>query len=103
MQYIFFYLELASVDKDDLYIYAYINISQIPTNKLVEIFKIDLKKDPFILEGYFLTKTQYRKHKTYLKKEVGSINLDKFEYCLRQYAGNNATDIIRKHKTKLFD
>ena len=103
MQYIFFYLELASVDKDDLYIYAYINISQIPTKKLVEIFKIDLQKDPFILDGYFLTKTQFRKHKAYLEKEVGSMNLDKFEYCLRQYAGTNATDIVRKHKTKLFD
>ncbi len=103
MIYIFFKLELASKDDDDLNIYAYINISQIPTQKLVEIFKIDLKKDPFILEGYFLTKTQFRKHKAYLEKEVGTINLNKFEYCLRQYGGNKATDIVRKHKTKLFD
>jgi hypothetical protein len=103
MQYIFFYLELASVDKDDLHIYAYINISQISTKKLVEIFKIDLQKDPFILDGYLLTKTQFRKHKAYLEKEVGSMNLNKFEYCLRQYASDKKEDLIEKHKTKLFD
>lgn len=103
MQYIFFYLELASVDKEDLCIYAYINISQIPTQKLVEIFKIDLQKDPFILDGYFLTKTQYRKHKVFLKKEIGSMNLNKFEYCLRQYASDKKEELVRKHKTRLFD
>ena len=103
MQYIFFYLEIASTDEDDLHVYAFINVSQIPTSKLIEIFKINLEKDPNILDGYFLTKTQYRKHKKYLEKEVGAINLDKFEYCLRQYSGDKEADIIRKHKIKLFD
>jgi hypothetical protein len=103
MQYIFFELELATKDDNDFNIYAFINVSQIPTKKLVEIFRIDLKRDPFILEAYILTKTQFRKHKAYLEKEVGTMNLNKFEYCLRQYAGNKASDIVRKHKIKLFD
>jgi hypothetical protein len=101
-EYIFFYLEIALKDKTDSNIYAFENVSHIPTNKLVDIFNIDLLKDPYIIEGYSLTKSNYRKHKTYLRKEIGSLNLDKFEYCLRQYTGN--TDTLRKlYKKTLFE
>jgi hypothetical protein len=55
-KYIFFYLEMALRDKKDLNIYAFENISHIPTSKLIEIFEIDLEKGPYFLEGYFLKK-----------------------------------------------
>jgi hypothetical protein len=57
--YYFFYLELALKGIDDLRIYASENISHIPTKKLIEIFNINLKKDPHISKGYMLTKTSY--------------------------------------------
>jgi hypothetical protein len=93
-RYVFFYLEIALRDPKDLNIYAFENISHVPTKKLVEIFKINLSKDPHILEGYFLTKAAYRKHKSYLMQTIGQLNLDIFEYTLRQYAGSDAT--VRK-------
>lgn len=100
-KYIFFYLEVALRKKNDLNIYAFINVSNIPTKKLIEIFKINLKKDPYILDGYFLTKTSYRKYKKYFDKEIGSVNLDVFEYCLRQYSGRDKKSIIKPHKRSL--
>jgi hypothetical protein len=45
-RYYFFYLEMALRDPKYKYIYAFENVSHIPTKKLVEIFKIDIKKDP---------------------------------------------------------
>jgi len=81
--YYFFDLQIALKDQSDLNIYAYKNVSHIPTSKLIEIFKINLDKDPYILEGYFLTKTSYKKHKKYITQKIGQINLDIFEYCLR--------------------
>jgi len=54
-KYSFFNLELALKDENDNNVYAFINVSHIPTKKLKEIFEIDLDKDPHILEGYFLT------------------------------------------------
>ncbi len=103
IKYYFFYLEMASTDPEDLNVYAFTNLSHVPTLKLVEIFKIDLKKDPYILEGYFLTKTQYRKHKKYIEKEFGAINLDKFEYALRQYAGYDKIEIRKMYKLDLME
>jgi hypothetical protein len=32
------------------------NLSHIPTTKFIEIFEIDIQKDPFLVEGYFLKK-----------------------------------------------
>lgn len=101
--YYFFYLEIALKKEDDLNIYAYENISHIPTNKLVEIFKINLKKDPQILEGYFLTKTNYQKHKKYIKENIGQINLDIFEYTLQQYATEDFLEVRKKYKENLME
>ena len=103
MKYYFFYLEIAMKDKNDLNIYAFENVSHIPTKRLAEIFKINLDKDPYILEGYFLTRSNYRKHKTYIKKEIGQINLDKFEYCLRQYASEDKKEIRKLYKFNLME
>lgn len=83
-----FYLEVALLDPADSNVYAFENVSHIPTTKLVEIFSIDLVNDPEILEGYFLTKDSYNLHKYYLEKEIGAMNFDVFEYCLRLYATN---------------
>ena len=66
-RYYFFFLELALKDKDDSNIYGFENVSHVPTKKLIEIFNINLNKDPYLLEGYFLTKTNYKKHKKYIK------------------------------------
>ena len=70
-KYIFFYLEIALRDENDNNIYAYNNISNVPTKRLIEIFKIDLNKDPNILKGYFLTKTSYKKFKKFIDREMG--------------------------------
>lgn len=96
--YYFFDLEIALRDKDDPNIYAYENISHIPTSKLCEIFNIDLAKDPLILEGYFLTKTMYKKNKNYIYENIGAINLDVFEYCLRQYGAENFSEVRKLYK-----
>ena len=98
MQYYFFYLEMALKDKDDLKIYAQVNISHIPTAKLIEIFNINLKKDPHILNGYTLTKTSHRKHKKYILQEIGQMNLDLFEYSLMQYASSDIKSIRNLYK-----
>jgi len=103
MKYYFFYLEIGLKDKNDLNIYAFENLSHVPTRKLVEIFKIDLDKDPLILEGYFLTRSNYRKHKAYINEQFGSINLDKFEYCLRQYVSENKEEIRKLYKLRLME
>lgn len=103
VKYYFFYLEMASTDPDDLNVYAFTNLSHVPTKQLAEIFKIDLEKDPHIREGYFLTKTQYRKHKKYINREFGAVNLDKFEYCLRLYAGYDKKEIRKMYKLDLFE
>ena len=96
--YYFFYLEMALRKMDDLNIYAFLNVSHVPTNKLIEIFKINLKKDPNLIEGYFLTKTSYKKYKKYINKNIGQINLNIFEYCLRQYSTEDAKTIRRLYK-----
>lgn len=101
--YYFFYLEIALRKKKDLNIYAYENISHIATSKLVEIFDIDLEKDPQILEGYILTKQIYKKHKKYIKKNLIPINLKVFEYCLRQYGGNDYRSIRNMYKESLME
>lgn len=102
-KYYFFYLEIAFRDKGDLNIYAYENVSHIPTTKLIEIFKINRDKDPNILEGYFLTKANYKKHKKYIKQNIGQINLDLFEYCLRQYMSDNFKEIRKLYKEDLME
>lgn len=103
MKYYFFYLEIALKDENDSNIYAYENLSHIPTKKLIEIFNINLGKDPFILEGYFLTKLNYRKYKDYVNKEIGQVNLDKFEYCLRQYGSDSVQDVRKLYKLDLME
>src|SRR5688500_16477478 len=91
--YVFFYLELALRDKKDLKIYAFENISHIPTDKLIEIFEIKLDRDPYLLEGYFLKRRQYKKHKKYIKETIGAINLDLFKYTLRQYSASDFKEV----------
>jgi hypothetical protein len=84
--YSIFYLELALNREDDTNIYAFENVSHIPTNKLIEIFEIDLKKDPELIEGYFLSRESYLKHKTFIDDNLPKINFNLFEYCLRRYS-----------------
>ncbi len=90
-KYLSFLLEITLKDPTDTSIYAFENVSFIPTLKLIEIFDINLKKDPNILEGYFLTKDNYLKHQTYISQHFVPINLDIFEYCLRQYSYDVST------------
>jgi hypothetical protein len=102
-RYYFFNLEVALKKEDDPNIYAYENVSHIPTSKLIEIFNVNLKKDPDILEGYFLTKTSYRKHKKYINENISPANLDIFEYCLRQYVSDDAKAIRKLYKESLME
>lgn len=102
-KYYFFYLEIALRKEDDLNIYAFENVSHVPTSKLIEIFNINLQKDPDILEGYFLTKSNYRRHKKYIEKNIGQVNLEVFEYCLRQYVSESFKDVRKLYKEKLME
>lgn len=102
-QYYFFYLEIALRNAEDVNIYAFENLSHIPTEKLIEIFKIDVIKDPNLVEGYFLTKTNYRKHKKYIKQNFVTLNLDVFEYCLRQYISYDFKEIRKMYKERLME
>lgn len=102
-KYYFFYLEIALKNSDDPYVYAFENVSHIPTKMLIEIFNINLGKDPQLIEGYFLTKTQYRKHKKYIDKFFGTLNLDIFEYCLRQYVADGFKEIRKLYKRALLE
>jgi hypothetical protein len=97
-KYYFFYLEIALKDPQDQHIYAFENVSHVPTEKLIEIFEIDIVKDPSITEGYFLSKKNFAKHKEYIRKNIGSINLDLFEYCLRLYASNDQAELRKMYK-----
>jgi hypothetical protein len=105
MKYHFFYLEIAlkSKDTEDLSIYAYENVSHVPTKMLIEIFNINMNKDPNLLEGYFLTKTNYKKYKKYISANIGAINLDVFEYCLRQYGTDDFKDVRKLYKERLME
>src|ERR1700749_3467880 len=102
-KYIFFYLEIALKDEKDLNVYGYANVSHFPTNLLIEIFNINLKKDPNIVEGYMLTKTRYKKYKKYFKGHLHSMNLDVFEYSLRQYATDDYNQVRRLYKEDLME
>lgn len=102
-KYYFFYLEIALKKSKDPNIYGFENISHIPTKKLVEIFQIDVKKDPYILEGYFLTKEMFKKHQKYISKYIGQINLDIFEYTLRQYGSDEFSEIRKLYKEDLME
>lgn len=99
----FFYLEIALKSENDLNVYAYENISHIPTDKLLEIFKINLKKDPQIVEGYSLTKTNFKKHKKYIIENIGQINLELFEYTLHQYATQDFLQVRKMYKENLME
>lgn len=101
--YYFFYLEIALRDSNDSHVYAYENVSHISTSKLVQIFNIDLNKDPYLLEGYFLTKTGYIKHKKFIEENIGQINMDVFEYCLRQYSTENEEEIRKLYKENIME
>jgi hypothetical protein len=102
-RYYFFNIEIALRKEDDSRIYAFENVSHIPTSKLIELFNINLEKDPYILEGYFLTKTNYKKHKKYIEQNIGQINLDVFEYCLRQYVTEDVKEIRKLYKESLLE
>ncbi|MBO9205250.1 MULTISPECIES: hypothetical protein [Niastella] len=102
-KYYFFYLEISLRNEDDSNIYAYENVSHIPTERLIEIFKINLAKDPSLTEGYFLTKTNYRKYKKYISENIGEVNVDVFEYCLRQYASDDFNSIRKLYKEDLME
>lgn len=102
-KYYFFYLEIALRNPKYKYIYAFENVSHIPTKKLIEIFKIDIKKDPALLEGYFLTKAAYKKHKKYLDQNLPSLDFDIFEYCLRQYDSDKFSSIRKLYKESLME
>ena len=101
--YYFFYLEIALRNEDDLNIYAFNNVSHIPTSKLVEIFNIDLESDPNISEGYFLTESIYNNHKQYIDENVGQINLTVFEYCLRLYVAYDDKEVRSLYKEDVFE
>jgi len=102
-RYYFFNLEIALRKDDDPNVYAYENISHIPTIKLIEVFDIDISKDPHLLEGYFLTKSNYEKHKAFIKKNIGQINLDVFEYCLRHYVTDDFKEVRKLYKEDLME
>ena len=102
-KYYFYYLEIALKDPEDSNIYAFVNLSHIPASKLIEIFGIDLKVDPNILEGYFLTEPMFEKHKEYISKNIGSINLNKFEYCLRLYSSNDPGAVRKLYKENILE
>jgi hypothetical protein len=102
-RYYFFNIEIALRKVDDLNIYAYENVSHIPTSRLIEIFNINLEKDPYLLEGYFLTKANYKKHKKYISENIGQINLDVFEYCLRQYVSSDFNETRKLYKEDLME
>ena len=102
-KYYFFYLEIALKKKNDLNIYAYENVSHIPAVKLIEIFKINIGKDPNLLEGYLLTKANYKRHKKYIDQNIGTLNLDIFEYCLRQYETEGKKEIRKLYKENLME
>ena len=102
-KYYFFYLEIALRNPKYKYIYAFENVSHIPTKKLVEIFKIDIKKDSAILEGYFLTRTIYKKHKKYLDQNLPSLEFDVFEYCLRLYGSGDISSVRKMYKKSLME
>jgi hypothetical protein len=101
--YYIFYLEMSLRDEKDSKIYAFVNVSHISTSKLIQIFEINIEKDPHLTEGYFLTKKQYNKYKDFLNQEVGSFNLQIFEYCLRLYTTSKENTIKSMYKEKLFD
>ncbi len=101
--YFFFYVEIALQKEDDYNIYAYENVSHIPTRKLIDIFDINLEKDPHLLEGYFLTKESYSKHIDYINENIGQINLDVFEYCLRQYATDSFDEVRKLYKENMIE
>lgn len=103
MKYYFFELEIALRKEDDLNIYAYENVSHIPTRKLIEIFNINLDKDPDLVEGYVLTKSIFKKHKKYIEQNIGQINLDVFEYCLRQYVSDDFKSVRKLYKEDLME
>lgn len=102
-RYYFFNLEVALKKDDDNSIYAYENVSHIPTSKLIEVFDMDISKDPYLLEGYFLTKANYEKHKSFIEKNIGQINLDIFEYCLRQYVTDDYEEVRKLYKEDLME
>lgn len=102
-KYYFFELEIALRKEDDLNIYAFENVSHIPTSKLIEIFNINLDKDPDLAEGYVLTKAIYKKHKKYIEENIGQINLDVFEYCLRQYVTEDFKTVRKLYKESLME
>ena len=102
-KYYFFYLQLGSKNPNDYRVYAFINVSHIPTNKLIEIFNIDINKDPHISKGYFLNKTICRKHKKYISDEIGQINLDLFQYVLEYYVADDDKSIRKLYKKSLLE
>lgn len=104
MNYLIFNLEIALKNPTYKHIYGYENISHITTSKLIEIFEIDIIKDPEIIEGYFLTNIMYKKHKKFLIENIRiSLDLTVFEYTLRRYAINDELWLQKLYKTTLME
>jgi hypothetical protein len=68
-------LEIALKNESDPHVYAYENVSHIPTSKLIEIFNINQKKDPYLVQPYMLTKNMYKKHRKYIEDNFVPMNM----------------------------
>lgn len=101
--YFVFLLEIALKDPNDPNIYAFTNVSHIPTSKLIEIFDINLNEDPDLIEGYFLTQPMYKAHQEYIVKNISQINIDVFEYCLRLYVIRDLSKEPKAYKESLME
>jgi|LakMenEpi03Aug12_release.lakeMendotaPanAssembly.Ray.scaffolds.fasta_scaffold3099236_1 hypothetical protein len=99
--YYIFYLEMSLKNIKDSKIYAFVNVSHIETSKLIEIFEINIDKDPYLDEGYFLSQSQFTRYKDFLNQEVGSFNFKIFEYCLRLYSTSKEDEIKKMYKDEL--
>lgn len=102
-KYYFFQLEVALKDPQYPYVYAFWNVSHVPTKKLIELFKIDLEKDPYLMEGYFLTKSIYKKNKAYFDSHFGILDLNIFEYTLRLYVQEGYSGIRKMYKKNIME
>ncbi len=102
-KYCFFFLQIGLKKDKTFKVYAVENISHVPAKKLIEIFKIDLERDPLLLESYRLKRKQYKKFKKYFTKNIGLVNLNVFKYRLRQYGTDDFREIRKLYKTDILE
>lgn len=101
--YYVFYIEIALKDSNDNNIYAFINVSHVPTKKLIEIFNIKMDTDPHIIEGYLLKNKYFKIHKKYILENIGFFDLSRFEYCLRLYSVKDFKGIRKFYKENMLE